>query len=91
MRTRTTLLAVVLCLLTVAGAHGQSLPAAKPEQVGLSAERLGRITARLKADADKGVIPGAVLLVARHGKVALFEAVGVRSMVYAAITRPAGK
>jgi CubicO group peptidase (beta-lactamase class C family) len=46
--------------------------------VGLSSERLGRISAMLKADADKGTIPGAILLVARHGKIAAFDAVGVR-------------
>ena len=68
----------LLCLLTAVAAHAQSLPTAKPEDVGLSSERLGRITARLRADAEKGVIPGSVLLVARHGKVALFEASGLR-------------
>jgi len=73
------LLTVLLCLFTFIVAEAQSLPSAKPEQVGLSSERLNKITATLKADADKGVIPGAVLLVARHGKVALFEAVGVRN------------
>src|SRR5262245_54460224 len=31
----------------------------------------------LRADSEKGTIPGAVVLVARHGKIALFEAVGV--------------
>ena len=31
----------------------------------------------LRADAEKGTIPGAVIMVARHGKVAHFEAVGV--------------
>ncbi len=46
--------------------------------MGLSSERLGRITAILKADADKGTIPGAILLVARHGKIAAFDTVGVR-------------
>ena len=79
MRIRTTLLAALLCLITVVAAQAQSLPVAKPEQVGLSSERLNKITARLKADSDKGVIPGAVVLVARHGKVVLFEAVGVRN------------
>src|SRR4030095_14063717 len=39
---------------------------------------LGRITAMLKADVDKGTIPGAILLVARHGKIAAFDTVGVR-------------
>ena len=31
----------------------------------------------LRADSEKGQIPGAILLVARHGKIALFETVGV--------------
>jgi CubicO group peptidase (beta-lactamase class C family) len=78
MRARSTWLVALLCLFVVSGAHAQSLPAARPEQVGFSAERLARITGGLKRDVDKGVIPGAVLLVARHGKIALFEAVGAR-------------
>lgn len=70
------LLASVLWLATVALVHAQ-LPSTRPEQVGLSSERLGAVVATLRADAEKGQIPGAILLVARHGKVALFEAVGV--------------
>jgi CubicO group peptidase (beta-lactamase class C family) len=79
MKIKTRLLAALLCLSTVSFVEAQSLPVAKPEQVGLSSERLNRLTATLKADVDKGVIPGAVLLVARHGKVALFDAIGVRN------------
>jgi CubicO group peptidase (beta-lactamase class C family) len=78
MRTRITSLAALLCLFTISLAHAQSLAPARPEQVGLSAERLGRIRARLAADVEQGVIPGAVLLVARHGRIAMFEAVGAR-------------
>jgi len=78
MKTKTTLVAVLLCLVSFAAAQAHSLPSAKPEQVGLSSERLEKITARLKADVDKGVIPGAVLLVARHGRIAWLEAVGMR-------------
>jgi CubicO group peptidase (beta-lactamase class C family) len=79
MKIKTMLLAALLCLSTANFGAAQSLPSARPEQVGLSSERLNRLTATLKADSDKGVIPGAVLLVARHGKVALFEAIGVRN------------
>ena len=79
MKIKTMLLAALLCLSTANFGAAQSLPSARPEQVGLSSERLNRLTATLKADIDKGVIPGAVLLVARHGKVALFEAIGVRN------------
>jgi CubicO group peptidase (beta-lactamase class C family) len=78
MRAKATLATALLYLLTAVVAAAQSLPTATPEQVGLSAERLGKITVTLKADAAKGVLPGAVLLVARHGKIAMFEAVGVR-------------
>ena len=55
-------LVALLCLITAGLAQAQSLPQVKPEQVGLSSERLARITAILKADADKGTIPGAILL-----------------------------
>ena len=78
MKAKTLCLAVLLCLVTTATAWAQSLPSAKPEQVGLSSERLQRITDTLKADVDKKIIPGAVVLVARHGKIAFFETVGVR-------------
>jgi len=79
MKMKATFLAALLCLVTFVVAQAQNLPSAKPEQVGLSSARLNKITATIKADVDKGVIPGAVLLVARHGKVVLFEAVGVRN------------
>lgn len=65
--------------LSLAGpllAAAQSLPTAKPEQVGLSSERLQMLTDVLKADVAAGKIPGAVLLVARQGKVAWFEPIG---------------
>ncbi len=54
------------------------LPKADPASVGFSAERLNRIGARLKADSEAGTIPGAVVLVAREGKIAYFEAFGVQ-------------
>ncbi len=57
----------------------QELPrAAKPEDVGLSAQRLTRLTERMKQGVEKGEIPGAVVLVARNGKVAYLESFGVR-------------
>jgi CubicO group peptidase (beta-lactamase class C family) len=76
---RMAFLAILLCLSTVALAQAQSLPSAKPEQVGLSTERLNKVTAMLKADVEKGIIPGAILLVARHGKIAWFDTVGTRN------------
>jgi CubicO group peptidase (beta-lactamase class C family) len=52
------------------------LPQAKPEEVGLSSQRLAMITEVLKADVASKKIPGAVLLIARHGKLAYLESVG---------------
>jgi CubicO group peptidase (beta-lactamase class C family) len=71
-------LVFILLLLTATAAGAADLTVAKPEQVGLSSERLGRITEMLRADVEKGRLPGAVALVARKGRVAYFEAVGFR-------------
>ena len=76
MRARAVSLSVLLWLLSVSVVHAQNLPSAKPEEVGLSSERLNRAFAAVKVDVDKGALPGAVLLVARHGKVVMFDAVG---------------
>jgi CubicO group peptidase (beta-lactamase class C family) len=55
----------------------QDLPKAAAGQAGFSQERLDRITQVLRDDSNQGVIPGAVILVARHGKVAAFESTGI--------------
>ena len=65
-------------LLLFVALQAQSLPRAKPADVGLSAERLDKIKQMLADDSAKGTIPGAVFLIARHGKIAAFDAVGVQ-------------
>ncbi len=53
--------------------------AAQPAQTGgrgLDAARLERMESRIRADVDKGRIPGAVMLVARDGKVVMHKAIG---------------
>jgi CubicO group peptidase (beta-lactamase class C family) len=58
-------------------AFAQGLPkAGQPEDVGFSSGRLKRIASVFQGEVDKGVIPGAVILIARDGKVADFEAIG---------------
>ncbi len=52
------------------------LPRAEPESVGLSPERLDRIGQVLKADIERGRIPGAVVAIARKGRLAYYEAFG---------------
>ena len=61
-----------------AAEDGLPLPRGTPEDVGMSSARLARIGATLKADVDAGRLPGAVVLVARHGKIVYYEAVGWR-------------
>ncbi len=58
-------------------AWSNDIPSAKPDNVGLSQERLDRITKTIEADVEAGRIPGAVAMVARNGKVAYFEARGL--------------
>ena len=52
------------------------LPAAPPEKLGFSSERLARIGPAIKGEIEKGQYPGAVILVARKGQIVYFESVG---------------
>src|SRR5207302_5276586 len=63
---------------TTIATNGDPLARAAPEQVGLSSERLGEIAKRLNADIAAGRIPGAVIAIARRGKLVTFEAFGFR-------------
>ncbi|MGH7331630.1 MAG: serine hydrolase domain-containing protein [Candidatus Rokuibacteriota bacterium] len=72
------LLTLVGFLLLTGAAWAQGLPTAKPEEVGLSSERLQRVSRALRGEIEAGKIPGAVALVARKGRVVYFEGFGVR-------------
>lgn len=61
-----------------------SLPYAKPEQIGLSATRLQLLSDAFKREVDKGTLPGATVLVARHGQIGWFDAIGRQSPLAAA-------
>jgi CubicO group peptidase (beta-lactamase class C family) len=67
------LLGVLLCV----GSLAQDLPAAKPESVGLSSDRLERIATLVQHDIEDKRIAGAVTLVVRRGKVAWLKAQGM--------------
>jgi CubicO group peptidase (beta-lactamase class C family) len=56
----------------------QPLATAAPEQVGMSSERLGRITTMLKKEIADGKLPGAVVMVARKGKIIYSDAIGLQ-------------
>jgi CubicO group peptidase (beta-lactamase class C family) len=72
------LLTLLLCP-AVAAQRGQT-PHPKPEYVGLSSVRLQRVTDTFRAYVDKHELPGAVVLIARRGKVAYLEAFGQRDI-----------
>ncbi len=69
-------LAIFVALLGAHAASAQDLPRAKPGDLGFSSERLDRITDIFRQDAAEGKAPGFVLLIARHGKLGYFEAIG---------------
>jgi CubicO group peptidase (beta-lactamase class C family) len=72
------LLAVTFGFLASGAAFAADLPRAKPEDVGMSSERLARIGEVLKADIAANRIPGAVIAIARHGRLVALDAYGWR-------------
>jgi len=68
-------LAVMLLALPLGAAS--SVPSAKPEDVGVSSERLQRITQMIQRRIAAGEMSGAVTIVARKGKIVHLEAQGV--------------
>ncbi len=73
-------LAVAAVLVAPIALRGQELPGAAPESVGLSSERLERVTDALEDYVSRGRLPGAVAMVLRDGKVVYSEAVGYRDV-----------
>jgi len=84
------LISLLMGLLTsaVVPADAASLPPAKPEDVGLSSSALQRIGRALKADVDTGQLAGAVVVVARKGRIAYAESVGFRDKATGAPMTP---
>src|SRR5712671_1811720 len=62
------------------GLGAQPLPVAKPEQVGMSSQKLAKISQVLKKEADDGSFRGAVVMVARKGKLVYRDAVGMQTV-----------
>jgi CubicO group peptidase (beta-lactamase class C family) len=51
-------------------------PLSEPQALGFIPERVNRIGVALQAEIDAGTLPGAVLAIARHGKLAYYETFG---------------
>ena len=72
---------VLLFAATTAHAENGILPmASKPEEVGLSSTQLKRLEEVTQKHIDEGLVPGAVMLVARRGKVAWMSVLGKRDV-----------
>ena len=69
---------VLVCLGLLAQA--QTLSPGRPEEVGMSTQRLQRLNGVLEAAIERQEIPGAVVLVARKRKIVFKKAFGYRSL-----------
>lgn len=67
---------LVLAFSWIVLSRAADLPRADPESLGFSAERLARIKPVIQREVEKGQYPGAVMLVARNGRIVYFESVG---------------
>ena len=70
---------LLLVLLTCA-AGAADLPTAKPESVGMSTQRLGKLKSEMQALVDRNQLPGVVTMVAKDGKVVEFDVAGKRDV-----------
>jgi CubicO group peptidase (beta-lactamase class C family) len=68
-------------LLVSTAALGNGVTVTAPDKVGMSADRLQRITDIFKEQIDKGQLPGIVLGIARKGQLVYYEALGHRDPV----------
>ncbi len=74
---RSTLLSIAF-LLTTSHTLAQSLPATKPERVGLDSQRLERISEHMNHAVADGVMIGGLGMIARNGRVAYQESWGLK-------------
>ena len=76
MRLRQSISGLALCGAICALAPISFAQTAAPESVGMSTDRLARIAPAVMREVGNGVVPGAVTLIARDGKIVHFEATG---------------
>ena len=74
------LILLVFCILQSNLILGQSLTPVSPETVGMSSERLVRLSQKLRDYVDKDQLAGCVALIARKGKVAYLESIGMQDI-----------
>ena len=71
--------AAALAVSVALPAAAQGIPKAQsPEEVGFVASRLKRLSDRLEEGVKNNELPGAVVLIARNGKLVMFDSFGFR-------------
>jgi len=76
MTAKRVLLSILLVVTLALPSAAQMMPTAAPEQVGLSEARLDRIKTVMHDYVDRGRIAGLVTVVARGGKIVVFDTYG---------------
>lgn len=78
---------LALCLLGITcdtsireNAQSRDLAVAVPEDMGMSSERLSRVSSAMQKLVDDGKLAGIVTMVARHGKIVHFETFGYQEI-----------
>ena len=79
-RTALAVLVALVVALVPSSLLAQGLTRAVPESVGMSSDRLERLTEALQGYVDDGQLAGAVAIVVRRGRIAYLEAVGQRDV-----------
>lgn len=72
---------LILLAALVQPGQSKTLPLAKPEAVGMSATHLTRLDTLLNAAVKSKQIPGAVIVVGRHGKIIVRKVFGLAQLV----------
>ena len=75
------LLRWLILLVAIGGLQAQPLSLASPEEVGMSSARLSRLDEVIEQAIEEEETPGAVVLVARKGKVVYRRAFGYKQLV----------
>jgi CubicO group peptidase (beta-lactamase class C family) len=76
----TTLILAAFLASVISCTQSSGFKSARPESVGMSSERLGRIDTLISSSIDSGWITGAVGFIARDGKIAYSKSFGYKDM-----------
>ena len=66
----------LLLVSAACAALAQGVPTATPESVGMSSTRLQAMKSALQTEIDQGKFPGAIVMIARNGKLVFSETLG---------------